>query len=294
MIRIGSIIILFITVFLMIRGISVTWNNKPVSEPIEAGTQLDPGAVLVPEDLVVNPQVPTIIPQFKQGYLFNEARLLEEEKEEGPKPEEENLAGNDLGIKTDINSVIFSGSIITDTFRWAIVTYSTAPPPKAKAAGKKSRSSRRKKRTTAKTTTETTKLMEGDLLSGYKVAAIDPDKIVFSKGEEIVEKFIYDPNKKRAKPAASSRAAKVPAKPRPGAAGAPPVPPAPMAPKSVNAPGAKKTTTAKRPTTARRLVVSRKPPPKPDTSRVSRRRRAGGSSVGAPPGGPGAPPMLKR
>jgi len=280
MIRLGSIILLSISVIFMIKTVSDTWDNKPSFEQVFEEQKQDEAPIVVEENPVSTPQIQTTIPDLNIGYLFNEARLLEEKTEAGPSPSKDDLEGGDTGIKTDINSVTYSGSVITDSFRKAIVTYTAAPQPKTSVTDKKARSSRRKKRVVPRRTSKATlMLMEGELIGGYKVTAIAPDKIVFSKGEEVIEKNIYDQNKKRVISRAPSKVAKMPTRPRPTAD------PAGMAPpvrKTVAATPASTISKAKRPASTRKLVVSRKPAPKPDTSRVSRLRRSRGSSVRAP------------
>lgn len=298
MIRYGAIALLFLSVFLMIRGISETWKNKALPSSTVTGKQ-SPLGESVGEDIIFNPTLSPDMPDFKVGYLFNEQRVLEEDKGPAPVPEEENLAGNDLGIQTNINETTYSGAIIGDTFKKAIITFTPAPEPAA-TKGKTSRLSRRTQ--TPKKSSgalQTTQLEEGDLISGYKVASIGPDKIVFTKAEEVIEKYIYDPNKKRAQPVSRAQPATIePPRPMDGAPAAPqptqttqstPAAAATQQPASAETPG-RQTVTARQPSTARRLVVSRKPPARPDTSRVSRRR----SSSSSIPSAPGGPPGMTR
>lgn len=279
MVRIGSIAILVISVFLMIRGISETWKNKPGTLPVSTKIQQKEAPENVPEDITFNPQVPAILPDFKGGYLFNPERTLVEEAEPKDSQLDTDMMASQDGVQTDVNGVTYSGAIITDTFRWAIITYTAAPP---ETDNKKSPARRPRARKPSSTTTETTKVMEGDMVGGYKVASIEEEKIVFSNSEETIEKFIYDPDKNRAKP--PTRTVEIQKPPRPGSPTgvAPSAPVAPVKPATAQMPA--QTPRVSRTTTGRRLVVSRKPPTRPDTSKVSRRRRTVGSPVsGSPP-----------
>lgn len=305
MVRLGGIIVLFISVVMMVKMIAETWEDKtvPINGTVKQQKKISED---LPDDIRFNPPVPPTMPDFKTGYLFNEDRQIEEEKEAPQEPEEENLDSDDIGIATDINEVTYSGAIITETFKRAIITYSPAPQQQAKS--ERPTSGRIKKiASRGRASLENTQLSEGDLISGYKVASILENKIVFRKGEETVEKYIYDPDKKRAQPVRSS-APKL-------ATGAPPRPQqqttagSPATPPSSSVLGKDASTdnnlhtetpqtrtpapVARRPTATRRLIISRTPPPKPDTSRVSRRRRASSPADSMEqnlPGMPGAPP----
>lgn len=281
MIRTGSIIILILSVFFMIKGISETWKSGLASPPDVTKKQQEVTPEKAEPELTFNPVVPQVLPDLKSGYLFNAERLLAEVDKKDVELQTDMLASEE-GVKTNIDDVTYSGALITDTFRWAIITYSAAPLS-AKVDKKKRTSRRRRGRRPASKTTETTKVMEGDFVGGYKVASIESDRIIFSKAGETVEKYIYDPNKNRAKPPSRKvTAAKIPA--RPGVPSGVSNPFAASAPSSkLAAKRPRKMVATRRITTGRRLVVSRKPPARPNTSRVSRRRRPSGGAVGVPP-----------
>jgi len=297
MARIAVIGVLFISVFLMIRGISETWKNRLIPEselvPTPISQQQDSSVNLQPEEqLSFNPEVPLVLPDFNASYLFNEDRELEgdEGKAEEVDPADSLPPANDLGIKTDIEAVTYSGSIIGDNFKVAIISYTpdrtakttASEQNKSKASPSRRRSSRAK--TPSRNSTEYARIKEGDMLSGYLVAAIDPDKIVFRKGQEApIEKYIYDPDKKRQTPSRSSSSL------RPSAATPRPRPTGSTSGRTTTSTG-EKILKVKSNLPTRQNVTTRQPPPKPDTSRVSRRRR---STVTPPSGLPTIPPAIQ-
>lgn len=293
MAKFSIVIVLFVAAFIMLKDFSATWQGKrhtippaPKSKVVES--------VTLPENAAQKPTAPAILPDLKPGYLFNTKRTLvvdPDEKVEEPQPENQ-LLRNDLGIDVKIDELLYSGSIIGDTFSRAIVAY--PPPPKKRRNSKSSRTSRSRSEPRRSSSRDGSlkhaQLKKGDVLNGYVVAEILPDKIIFDKDGDIVEKFLNDPSKKRVVSKNTPRRAAPARKVAPPAVSRTTQPPQPAtAQKSLNtaAPGApvKKSV---------RKVVSRKAPSKPNTSRVSRRRRSSGrSAVGgtAGRGAPGMPPM---
>jgi hypothetical protein len=266
MMRLAIAAILFVSVFAMMRGISTTWRQNMLSVPAvveKTGKPVAP-TTTTPAQLPPKPVVSGKLPDLKAGYLFNADRLLEEE---GAQKKAENLAaGNDLGIKADIKTVIYAGSIIGENLKQAIIVVAGAKKTKTP----RTRSRRKKKSSSRKGNVQNIRVKEGDLLSGYTVASISPEKIVFSKGNEKVEKLLYDPDKKRTSPSKLARSAPVPRSEVVARPAGTPSPPRTIA----------------RPTSGRRLVVPRRPPTKPNTSRVARRGRRSSSlrpPVATPP-----------
>jgi hypothetical protein len=260
MIRYGAIILLFLSIFLMIREISETWNDSTIPTSGAHAQQPDPASEGTDRDLVFNPAVPQNLPDFKNGYLFNEQRSLRDETEPAQGVAEDNLDKNDLGIQTNINDATFTGAIITDSLKKAILTYRPTSEPIAQQRGGPRAPLRRTIPNKSQGGLETTQLKEGDLISGYKVSSIEPDKIVFTKGEEVIEKHLYDSGKTRIHPAArGTQGNQQPQRPRPdadgessasGTSGAPTsTRTAQIPPRQINA--------SPRQRPARRLVVSR-------------------------------------
>ena len=273
MTRLAIAAILFISLFVMMRGIATTWRGSNLPESAVVSQRPGPASSAVPKKIIFQPKVPETLPDLKTGYLFNAERLL---VGNGTKNGEEGVAAsNDLGIQTDIQAVIYSGSIIGDTFRQAILAV-----PSAKSAVHSVRSFRWRKTSRPSTNIKNIRVKEGDVLSGYTVAAISPEKIIFEKGAEKVEKLLYDPDKKRVVPSRQTRTgSRFPARPDVVAkpAGTPSSRPSALQRQAIRIPT---------PATRRRLIVTRKPPTMPDTSKVVRRRPrslGGTKSIDIPP-----------
>lgn len=278
MIRLVITAVLFISVFVMMQAISSTWRQQMQTVPLQAERKEAPVEVAATPDL--QPAVPSVLPDLKSGYLFNEERLIENET--AKVLDDEGVLVNDLGIDASIEELTYSGSIIGDTFSRAIISY----PEK-----KQQRGSTRGRGKSAASGTATAQLTEGDMLNGYKVTSILADKIVFSKGGDVLEKFLYDPSKNRVTP---TRQVKTPARggasalapPSPvgaaptGSAAPPPMPTAAVTERGA-APAPARRVVTPQPAASRR-VISRRPPPQPDTSRVSRRRRSSGPASTPP------------
>lgn len=275
MVRAGITLILCIAVFAMMRGISETWRGQLPSLPARDGKKVEKVSG-PPAKLNLQPTAPMVMPDLKQGYLFNEDRLIESEADKLAEDAEDH--GNDLGISADVDQLTYSGSIIGDTFSQALVSF-----PPGKEAVKPQRSGSRRQRVSKSSAEETARLKVGDVLSGYLVAEISPDKLVLKKGDEVLEKFMYDPNKKRVAPTRQPRAPSTPERPLPAAANAPAPVRASTGPFGAAVKAQQEATTSTPQRATRRMVVSRKPPPRPDTSRVSRRGSSSTPSISTPP-----------
>jgi len=243
MIRLTIAAILFISLFVMMRGISTVLRESNLPEAAVVSQKAAPAPVL-PGKVISQPTVPEVLPDLKSGYLFNAERQLAGEVKKNGAGE-----GNDLGIQTDIQAVVYSGSIIGDTFRQAIIAV-----PGAKGMISKAKSLRWRKTSRPSANSKSIRVKEGDVLSGYTVVDISPDKIVFEKGAEKVEKLLYDPDKQRSVPGRQTAVhnhGRLPARPD-----------------VVTRPAGTPTTPS-----SRRLVITRKPSTHPDTGKVVRRRR---------------------
>lgn len=158
-------------------------EKPPVAAPVEA-----PGGF--------NPAVVTPLPDINKGYIFSEKRkVTQDEPGEAGKvaPLDE---GPDL-----LASVLYSGSVIAGDLRRALVVYQEQPreaAPRRAAPGRSPAPS-------SQGTFQKKQLNQGDRFLGYLVATIEPDRIVFEKGERKVEKFLYDQNKKRMAPSGPSQ-----------------------------------------------------------------------------------------
>jgi len=148
-----------------------------------------------------NPVVPEALPDVEKGYIFAEKRKIEKEPPPGAVKPEVVEPGPEV-----LDSVNYVGSLIIGDTRRALVTYQEPakdpggpggpgvpggrrpapigrrpPPPDAASQG----------------ASQNKQLVQGDRLLGYQVGLIEPSRIVFEKGEQKVEKFLYDRKKKR-------------------------------------------------------------------------------------------------
>ncbi len=317
MMRPALILILLLTTAIMMRGVASDWRQGQVLPPestAKKGSAVPAESVVpLPQVKDLQPVVPGILPDLKEGYLFNPERTLVAEK---PQPTKEETASTDikaLGVDASIDEVTYEGSIIADAFSQAIIIYPAGqkakePPQPA------SRSSRKASAPQASGPEEHARLEVGDMLDGYELTEILPEKLIFSKGEEKVEKLLHDPDKKRID--APRAAGPMPGPPRPqqgtglpprqggiqsttiggGSVPAPapgtvanpshPSPPLPTPVSRPNLPPGSSAPAEAPQMPVRRMVISRQPSPAPNTNKVLRQSQ---DSVEMPPS-PGMPP----
>ena len=171
------------------------------------------------------PQPPAVLPDLREGYLFNEARQLaaadEDTEETTPEPEEPSVA-------VDMETLEYVGSIIVGAVKKGMVAFVEKTPASRKPLRPQRRAPAATRRFPPQTAAKKTggkgrakkkyaTLKEKDEFYGYTVALVAPDRMVFTKGEESIEKLLYDPAKERlvppaivrpsARPAAGARAA---------------------------------------------------------------------------------------
>lgn len=205
MIRPALVLALLLSAAVMMRGLASDWKKTPLPPVDNAAKKEAPIAAMAPVASSpvkgLQPVVPATLPDLKTGYLFNPERMLAG-AEAVPPADDTEAAGDELlpAIAASIGEVTYTGSIIADAFSRAIIVYPAAPKAAA-VAQPASRSSRSKPPSTAGGAEEHAQLEVGDMLDGYAVAEILPDKLVFTKGDETVEKLLHDPDKKRQAPA---------------------------------------------------------------------------------------------
>ena len=155
-----------------------------------------------------------------------------------------------------LEQVFYAGSVIVGDRRQGLITYQENNRSGAQP-NRSSRFSARSRNVAVKPASETQYkvLKPGDRFLGYVVAAIEPDKIVFEKGGEKVEKFLYDQNKKRPEVSETPRATPSPA--QAGVNGTVTAPPANISPNVGSGPGG---SSPPSPTPFRRSIRSRRLP----------------------------------
>ncbi|MEA3548131.1 MAG: hypothetical protein U9R66_10775 [Thermodesulfobacteriota bacterium] len=140
------------------------------------------------------PEVPASLPDLRDGYLFNEGRMLAAEEE---RQEEEDLTGEYEEIKVNMNDVMYVGSLIRGDVRRGLVSY-PAQRKKTKSKGTVKRT--KKKTLRSSKNRDYARILVGESFSDYKVVEIEADRIKFEKRGKTVVKFLNDPGKNRLTP----------------------------------------------------------------------------------------------
>jgi|GEM_PF-2950421 len=203
MIRALVVLALLLSSAAMMRGVAHDWRQGSHSKEATAAKKAAPApeSTALPQAKPLQPPVPATLPNLKDGYLFNPERMLAGATPPAKTDEQEKPIDTSLlpGLAAKINDVTYAGSLITKKIRRALIVYTEAgkgkTPSPAQPASKSS-----KAKPAGAGGKKHAQLELGDLLDGYTVAEIQPDKIIFSKGEETVEKMLHDPGKKRQAP----------------------------------------------------------------------------------------------
>lgn len=155
----------------------------------------------VPPMVVFYPPVPAVLPDLNEGYLFNSERSFTEV--------DVGLPGTARNA-VDMSEVSYVGSLIVGDLHKGLIIYQEKIPVRRRTSPTSRRAARQRK-PVARTVAKHKQLVLGEKFMGYIVEKIEKDRIVFKNGDEVVEKFLYDQNKKRVAvvSAAKSQAAKV-------------------------------------------------------------------------------------
>jgi hypothetical protein len=192
--RISIIIALLLSFIFLLRSGITAWRYSPLPPPLKI-EDVQESSFQGKANIKFFHSVPVQLPDLHKGYIFNvERELVEEEL-----TELETKTDKDIGdeIDIDFDGVSYSGSIITGDRHKAIVSYTIAPPRRTV----RSRSSRLPPRSRqAASKNKYAQLEAGDTFYGYKVVGIYPEKIVFERDDEKIEKLLHDPAKKRLRP----------------------------------------------------------------------------------------------
>ena len=177
MLRLGITIGLLLSFLALAKGVSVTWEKAFRWEPPLVEKKKPARPLPSRKKILFYPPVPAELPDLNKGYMFNADRSLSEESKGAGE-------GQDVEVNVNIADVSYSGSIITADSRIAILSF----PGEKRPSG----ISRMRIKTLRHA-----QVKEGATFSGYTVAEIHPDRVLFQRGEEKIEKFLYDPDKKR-------------------------------------------------------------------------------------------------
>ncbi|MFN2364902.1 MAG: hypothetical protein ABR523_00375 [Desulfurivibrionaceae bacterium] len=126
------------------------------------------------------PEVPAVLPDLNENYLFNSERSFAEEER----------GGGSFSEVMDLTAINYTGSLIVGQIRVGLITYqdeiSVAGASPAAARGGNRR------RVPTKTVTKNKQLAVGENFMGYVVEEIAKDRLVLKKGDEMIVKFLYD------------------------------------------------------------------------------------------------------
>ena len=192
MIRIAVIIFLILSSVVLVRGAILSWQD-PVLPALEIKADDKTTARVKSKRIVFYPRPSAPLPDVLDGYLFNAERMLAgESPEESEGPTEIDL------LSIDMEKILYTGSIIIGDLRKGMLSYSIADSSVKKTAVASRRTTRRSPRRSDDDKTKRHIVVEqGRNFAGYKVVAVEPERIVFEQDGEKIEKFLYDPSKKR-------------------------------------------------------------------------------------------------
>ena len=204
MIRIVTMTGLLISLVFLVNGAIQTWQEESVPEQkIVARAKVSSEAVT--GKVRFYPDPPVLLPNVRDGYLFNEERTLVEEAEEGA-DEKESAAL----VSVNMEELFYTGSIIVGEMRKGLISYTIIDASKPAVSSRRTALQRVRKRASSQATKKIALIDEGSDFHGYTVASVLPEKIVFIRGEEEIEKFLHDPAKKRMAPPPSRTKKSVP------------------------------------------------------------------------------------
>lgn len=179
--RLGLTVTLCLVFLLLMKELVATFKENPVPPEQPSETQKTKPYV-APRPISLYPAVPARLPDMTDGYLFTETRSIE-----GEAPAGRNVSSH----LVDIDDVLYEGSLIVGDTRKAIISY-----PEKKGGVTRAGRYGAKSRNVGKDL-EHVQLIVGEAISGYKVVEILPEKIVFEKSGERIEKKLYDSDKQR-------------------------------------------------------------------------------------------------
>jgi len=199
------VVIIGLALSLLVLGEGALQNWKKIEIPKMPDVSQKKKTSAAPErqNLAVNPQVPVLMPDLNTGYLFNAQRSITEQEGEEAASDESDVQGQS---QVNMESLVYAGSIIIGDLRKGMVSFSLqeeAPTPTAP----RRRGSPMVRRPAPKADMQYATVDEGDDFYGFKVASVQPDRIIFSKNGTNVEKMLYDPDKERTVAAAPNRPA---------------------------------------------------------------------------------------
>lgn len=176
-------------IFLVKEAVVALRADNTPAPPASEGRQAKPQTPYLAEknDVIFYPPVPVALPDLNKGYLFNEERMIEGAAGENGDGTEEDSTEPFV----DMDTVFYAGSIIIGEMRKGLIMFPPArmPVPARRTIAKQAPAPPKERKYA--------QLGVGESFSGYKVVAVEPDRIVFQKGTDTIEKILNDPKKTR-------------------------------------------------------------------------------------------------
>ncbi|MFZ5774065.1 MAG: hypothetical protein ACOY3Z_01075 [Thermodesulfobacteriota bacterium] len=183
------------------RGVIVVWRERPPRAAAQEKHQQAAKAAPATGRFSLQPPVQGAAPEFNQGYLFNAERSLAGDGARGPQ------AKNAVNVGWD--KMQYNGSIIGGSETKALLSYPLGGQPASPGGG-------------IPQAHGFLRVVVGDMVNGYRVTEILPERIVFAKGEQKIIKPLHERGRERFQPQQSGSA--------PAAGQPPPAPPPAAAP----------------------------------------------------------------
>jgi len=177
--RLAILVILLFLLSLILRQFFVGSEELPSKEVVG-----DEGGAPVRAEFSekkLYPEVPAVLPDLYENYLFNSERSFA--------AEEEGSSGSGSEVM-DLTEINYTGSLIVGQIRMGLITYQdeisvAGASPAAGRGGNR-------RRVPTKTVTKNKQLAVGENFMGYVVEEIEKDRLVLKKGDEMIVKFLYD------------------------------------------------------------------------------------------------------
>ena len=174
--RLAMAVALLLVLLAQAWGLVSVWRDDPLQSLVVKGKKEGPAVSMPVGRQSLQPIQPAVPPDLNQGYIFNAERSL--------------VAGGGKGTQAQkaavgIDKIHYTGSIITDTNPRALLSYvlGSQPDSSGGVSGLQKQGFLR--------------VAIGDMVDGYKVTEILPEKITFSRDGQKITKLLYDKAKDR-------------------------------------------------------------------------------------------------
>lgn len=189
MVKKTAFILLIVLLVLLARESYLTWQEsyEEVGVTQEKSKPVTQGKAV--QKVNFYPTPPSPLPDLAENYIFNaERHLVTEEEKKNKEAEKKEEKEESKGPEVDMDELIYSGSIIMEQTRKALVSY------KEKVENQRRRRPFPGRREPGQKTGERKFALLGvnDTLGSYTVASVESEKIVFQKNGQTIEKMLHD------------------------------------------------------------------------------------------------------